>query len=405
MARLSIQDMAKAVADKHGLSKADAEAFVSTFFDTINEGLNLDKAVKVKGLGTFKVIDVKGRESVNVNTGERVMIEGHGKITFTPDTIMRDLVNKPFAQFETVVINDGVDIDALNAIGDNESIEDEDETPQESNMTDEKEASPVTEIAAEEPIIEQKEDKTTSEAAPQETPEQEQVADKVAPIQEPLVEEIAENTAEEEPESNDEPTETIELQAEEEMPEEPQRHRSFAKPLLLTLLIVLIAAAALVAGYYWGHGASKPVAKQATPHPTATPAKQAVKADTTTAKDTATIKPQEPAIKPDPADEPEKIEPKQAVKTNEKKATEPSPSDNLAMRNAKAFVRTGAYRIVGTTKTLTVKKGESMKKLAKRYLGESMECYIQVHNGVAEVTEGMTLNIPKLELKKKRSGK
>ena len=106
MAKISVQDMARAIVGKYGLEQRDAEDFVSAFFDLINEGLHREKAVKVKGLGTFKVIDVRERESVNVNTGERVVIESHGKITFTPDSVMRDLVNKPFAQFETVVLND-----------------------------------------------------------------------------------------------------------------------------------------------------------------------------------------------------------------------------------------------------------------------------------------------------------
>ena len=115
MARVSIQDIAKAVANKYNLSQNESETFVSAFFDVINEGLHADKIVKVKGLGTFKVIDVRERESVNVNTGERVVIESHGKITFTPDPVMRDLVNKPFAQFETVILNDGVDLDLMNS--------------------------------------------------------------------------------------------------------------------------------------------------------------------------------------------------------------------------------------------------------------------------------------------------
>ena len=114
MAKISIQDMAQAIAARHGLSQHDAEVFVSALFDVANAGLHEEKIVKVKGLGTFKVIGVRERESVNVNTGERVVIESHGKITFTPDTVMRDLVNKPFAQFETVVLNDGVDLWNMN---------------------------------------------------------------------------------------------------------------------------------------------------------------------------------------------------------------------------------------------------------------------------------------------------
>ena len=113
MAKVSIQDIAKAIVNKHGLSQSEAENFVTVLFDVLNEGLHKEKIVKVKGLGTFKVIDVRERESVNVNTGERVLIDSHGKITFTPDPVMRDLVNKPFAQFETVILNDGVDLEEM----------------------------------------------------------------------------------------------------------------------------------------------------------------------------------------------------------------------------------------------------------------------------------------------------
>ena len=113
MDRISIQDIAKALVDKHGLSQNDAENFVTTLFDVLNEGLHKEKIVKIKGLGTFKVIDVRERESINVNTGERVLIDSHGKITFTPDAVMRDLINKPFAQFETVILNEGVDLDEM----------------------------------------------------------------------------------------------------------------------------------------------------------------------------------------------------------------------------------------------------------------------------------------------------
>jgi len=406
MARLSIQDIAKAVADKHKLSKADAEVFVSAFFDTINEGLDIDKAVKVKGLGTFKVIDVKGRESVNVNTGERVLIEGHGKITFTPDTIMRDLVNKPFAQFETVALNDGVSIDELNTIDADENttedIEEDEETPQEDELTINQTEESVNSIAKEEATATQEENVVTDEAVTQETPKQQEEEETVEPKQEVETEDVTENITTEEAGTEDEQGDNAEPQASEEPQEEPQRHKSYTKPLLITLLFVFVAAAALIAGYYWGYGTSKPTAEQVRPTPTAKPTKAAVKADTTTAKDTAAVKPQEPTIKPDPADETTETEPKQVQKESEPKAEEPSANDNLAMRNAKAIVRTGAYRIVGTSQTVTVKKGESLKRLSKFYLGDDMECYIQVHNSVTKIKEGMTLKIPKLELKKKK---
>ena len=115
MGKISIQDLSQALVVRNGLDKRDAFIFVSAMFDIIQMNLEKDRIVKVKGLGTFKIIDVDDRESVNVNTGERVLIEGHNKITFTPDALMKELVNKPFSQFETVVLNDGVDFEDMKA--------------------------------------------------------------------------------------------------------------------------------------------------------------------------------------------------------------------------------------------------------------------------------------------------
>lgn len=109
MERISIQELAAVLVTKSGLKKKEAERFATVMFDVVKEGLSADRQVKIKGLGTFKVIDIDSRESVDVNTGERMVIEGHDKITFTPDATMKELVNKPFSQFETVVLADGVD--------------------------------------------------------------------------------------------------------------------------------------------------------------------------------------------------------------------------------------------------------------------------------------------------------
>ena len=113
MGKISIQELANVLIEKNEMSKRDANSFVNEMFDIIQQHLETDKLVKVKGLGTFKIIDVEDRESVNVNTGERVLIEGHGKITYTPDALLKELVNRPFSQFETVVLNEGVDFDGL----------------------------------------------------------------------------------------------------------------------------------------------------------------------------------------------------------------------------------------------------------------------------------------------------
>ena len=124
MSKISLSDLAQRLAEKSGISQQDAELFIRKMFDVANEGLQSDKLVKMKWLGTFKVMAVKDRESVDVNTGERIIIEGRDKISFTPDNILKEIVNKPFAQFETVVVNDGVDFDEIDRKFENAEEED-----------------------------------------------------------------------------------------------------------------------------------------------------------------------------------------------------------------------------------------------------------------------------------------
>ena len=129
MGKLTIQEIAKVLVDKNGLDQTTANRFSTEMFALILERLQQGEQVKVKGLGTWKIIDVDARESVSVRTGERVVIDGHSKVTFTPDATMKELVNKPFSQFETVVLNDGVEFDDMK----NESVDDDqrDESPEE----------------------------------------------------------------------------------------------------------------------------------------------------------------------------------------------------------------------------------------------------------------------------------
>ncbi|MBR2016860.1 MAG: HU family DNA-binding protein [Prevotella sp.] len=146
MGKLSISEIAQVLVDNKGLSQKDAENFVAAMFDIIQTALERDKLVKIKGLGTFKIIDVEARESINVNSGERVVIEGHGKVTFTPDASMKELVNKPFSQFETVILNEGVEFDDIE---EEDSMEKE-VSSDEQAKDDEPEVMPVA--VAEEPI-------------------------------------------------------------------------------------------------------------------------------------------------------------------------------------------------------------------------------------------------------------
>lgn len=136
MAKSTLQAIAAVIADRYELKSSDATAFVAAFFDQIREGLAQDKQVKVRGLGTFKLQPVKARESVNVNTGERLVISGHDKMAFTPDNAMKELVNRPFADFETVMIKDGVNIDAIPTPAESVTDEDGDECTTETTPTE-----------------------------------------------------------------------------------------------------------------------------------------------------------------------------------------------------------------------------------------------------------------------------
>ena len=446
MGKVSVAWIAEAIAGKHGLTQKDAEQFVATFFDLINEALHEEKMVKVKGLGTFKVIDVRERESINVNTGERVVIESHGKISFTPDPIMRDLVNKPFAQFETVMLNDDVDIEELNAVSvDEEPLTIVDEQPQEveeeSNV-----AAAGPEVVDEQPLM--NEDQSQEETVPQlqeveepivdvvgqtveeepeqvveEEPEQvveeepEQVVEKELPVEaEEQPQQAMETEAalmpveaspvddEPQPEEESSPVEEEPLAAQDEDDEEEEKPSSFFErheTLLLTLSHLFVAAIALAIGYIIGmqhFDMDRPVVQETVVDSTARVSKTVVKpAAKDSVKDSVKEKAQQ--VKEDKhLLKEEDVVHVPAAATHDQSAT---ANDSKQLATANAMVKTGAYRIVGTAKTITVKKGDTMERLSRLYLGEGMSCYIQLHNGVAEVSEGMRLKIPKLELKKR----
>ena len=438
MGKVSVAWIAEAIAGKHGLTQKDAEQFVATFFDLINEALHEEKMVKVKGLGTFKVIDVRERESINVNTGERVVIESHGKISFTPDPIMRDLVNKPFAQFETVMLNDDVDIEELNAVSvDEEPLAIVDEQPQEVEE-EPNVAAAGPEVVDEQPLM--NEDQSQEETVPQlqeveepllevaerfveEEPEQvveeepEQVVEEELPVEaEEQPQQATETEAalmpveaspvddEPQPEEESSPVEEEPLAAQDEDDEEEEKPSSFFErheTLLLTLSHLFVAAIALAIGYIIGmqhFDMDRPVVQETVVDSTARVSKTVVKP---AAKDSVKDTVQETAqqVKEDKhLLKEEDVVHVPAAATHDQSAT---ANDSKQLATANAMVKTGAYRIVGTAKTITVKKGDTMERLSRLYLGEGMSCYIQLHNGVAEVSEGMRLKIPKLELKKR----
>ena len=437
MGKVSVAWIAEAIAGKHGLTQKDAEQFVATFFDLINEALHEEKMVKVKGLGTFKVIDVRERESINVNTGERVVIESHGKISFTPDPIMRDLVNKPFAQFETVMLNDDVDIEELNAVSvDEEPLAIVDEEPQEVEE-EPNVAAAGPEVVDEQPLM--NEDQSQEETVPQLQEVEEPIVDVVGQTveEEPeqVVEEEPEQVEEElpveaeeqpqqameteaalmpveaspvddepQPEEESSPVEEEPLAAQDEDDEEEEKPSSFFErheTLLLTLSHLFVAAIALAIGYIIGmqhFDMDRPVVQETVVDSTARVSKTVVKpAAKDSVKDTMKEKAQQ--VKEDKhLLKEEDVVHVPAAATHDQSAT---ANDSKQLATANAMVKTGAYRIVGTAKTITVKKGDTMERLSRLYLGEGMSCYIQLHNGVAEVSEGMRLKIPKLELKKR----
>ena len=158
MSKFSLNTLGKLLADKSGLSQVEAELFIRKMFDVCNQGLEADKQVKIKWLGTFKVQATKDRESINVNTGERFTIEGRDKLTFTPDNILKEIVNKPFAQFETVVVNDGVDFDEIDEKFGEEQTED---APSEviDFLDEEEAATPNPDVVVIEPEKEKKKEK------------------------------------------------------------------------------------------------------------------------------------------------------------------------------------------------------------------------------------------------------
>ena len=170
--KINLQDLVNLFCEKQGLNKKEAELFLKTMFDLIEEALATEKYVKIKGFGTFKLTEVNSRESVDVNTGERIEIQGHSKVTFTPDTTMKDLINKPFSHFETVILNEGVELE---------------DTPTE-ELVEEQELAEVQGVVEETPVVVEAEVPVAEEV--QEQPE----------VAVPVVEEaVVEETAVEEP--------------------------------------------------------------------------------------------------------------------------------------------------------------------------------------------------------------
>lgn len=400
MERISIQELAAVLVTKSGLKKKEAERFATVMFDVVKEGLSSDRQVKIKGLGTFKVIDIDSRESVDVNTGERMVIEGHDKITFTPDATMKELVNKPFSQFETVVLADGVDF-----TGD----EDEElEVDIENDMEPEPEPVEAPVLIEEPETVEEPVEEPVEESAEESAEEPvEEPAEEPAP--EPVQEEVSPlldfiDSAEEQP--SDEMPDEEEPEKEEEEDDEDEYSSSSGKRWIWWLLMSLIAfGVGFLLGRHTGKSASPAVIDAWTV--------DSIDEDTlaadTAKKDTLA----KPVVKQDTlakpvADTPAKAKPDAKPDTI---VPRPKPDDEKTKDAYKQYnfndarVRTGAYRIIGTAQEVKVKKGETLNRISARHLGPDMECYVEAYNELkpgAMLKEGQTLKIPQLELKKKK---
>ena len=405
MERVSIQEIAAVLCEKNGLKRKDAEIFATTLFDVVKEGLTVDRIVKIKGLGTFKIIDIEARESINVNTGERVLIEGHDKITFTPDNTMKLLVNRPFSQFETVVLNDGVDFEDT-AVGEEEPENDEvseEEVPVAESIEEDSQA-PILEFCDSETLEEDEEPEKVEE--PEKPVRQEEPEEEVEP------EKVEEPEQPEEPEVSNE----IEKAVESEEPEEelPVSNR----PKFWWWILALAACiCSFVGGYFFGKKNALTIIDLP---------EEVVMATDSTEKDSAVIvapivdtpKVEQPDIKvkevAEKKDTPVVATPKPVDASPKPAEAAPKPAEPVAKPKEAALdkyeqmdsrVRTGAYRIVGLDQTVKVKAGETLQRISRRTLGPDMECYIKAYNGIssnAALKEGQSIKIPKLELKKKK---
>lgn len=393
MSKISIQDLASVLVERRHLSKKEASMFVNELFFLIQKSLDEDKIVKVKGLGTFKIIDVDDRESVDVNTGDRVLIEGHGKITFTPDTLMKELVNKPFSQFETVVLRDGVDFNGVEEINQPEEMTDPDEIGDSS--------APLVEFvdASQPAIVEEPEPEIIEEPAP-EIVEEPQPSEPEPSAPEPSGPEpvISDSSEEEDVASEETPEESVDQESSDE-PETVEEESAFKKYYKWIGIALLTLAVGVLIGYLMGNRSQNP--SQTLPEPSV----ETVESDTVKSlkKDSDAIKMNTVVEEETMDDDKEDVEDDEVEQDDVEAKEEEVPLDKWEAMDVR--VKTGAYRIIGTDTVVKAKSGDNLTRIAKRILGPGMECYLEVYNGLssgAALTAGQEIKIPKLELKKKK---
>lgn len=441
MSKFSLNTLGKLLADKSGLSQVEAELFIRKMFDVCNQGLDADKQVKIKWLGTFKVQATKDRESINVNTGERFTIEGRDKLTFTPDNILKEIVNKPFAQFETVVVNDGVDFDEIDEKFGEEQTEDAPEQVIDF-LDEEKTATPNPEVV----VIEsekEKEDEQAKQIAIEQAKlerlkqaqlEQERIQ-KEKQEQERLEQERLEQEKLELAQQQQalkavvKPAVPASDESEEEEKEEEESSNShhIVIPRYLVVAVCLIVVA-LIGGMGWfafnygqmtaqrDHLAMQlnqyhqAPAKKVPAKPAAAPLSQEQKLRQKAMEDSIRMAKTAEAVKLAENSDEESANAEKAKQAEAKakaeakdKAEEKAASKIASSQYDKdARVRTGAYRIIGVAQTVTVGAGQTLEQISTRYLGSGMECYVEALNGTSTVKAGQKIKIPKLELKKKK---
>ena len=427
-----VNDFARELSEKYGLSLSDASDFIGAMFDVVNEELDdTDSSVKIKGFGTFKVSAVSARASVDVNTGERIIIDGRNKISFTPEVLLRDRVNRPFVQFETVVLNDGVDFseidDEMNELSDS-VIETETQgvqlsptaptdqlTGQSANQPTPTEQSQGVQLSSTAPTdqpTDQSTDQPTDQPSPSEpaskvvnTEEHRDMARRLmAPKSEPIDDDN--NKADEEKSAND-----IDESDDEGIVIGGCKQRSPRMMYVLTIASFVILVSLGVGMYFLyqrieekNHVIDRLETRLYAQQDTVVAVEpQCVVSDTIASND---------FLKAADAHTAENIkkEKKDSVRASNSKAatgstavvsaapTATTPSDY----NYDVRVRTGAYIIVGVAKVVTVQPGQSLASISKAYLGEGMECYVEVLNNCHTVKAGDKLKIPEVKLKPRK---
>lgn len=431
--KITIQDIIELLAEKHGMSKKDAEAFVKGVFDLIEEALASEKYVKVKGLGTFKLTEVESRESVNVNTGERFQIQGHNKISFTPDTTMKDLINKPFAHFETVILNENTQLEDTETEfeGENDGEESAEEVISTPEVPKDDDAhtitsvsdngvdiQPVTDVAEPEKTIAA--DETSKVVEEQQPTEENHLAEEAPKAVEKTSEEepvdIAEAVVEalQEEKTVSETITVSEAVASEpqlvtvpedslKTPEKPLKEEKKKSPWGIIIAIILVLC--IAGGIYWFMQSSsnkQPVKKSVTT--TLPPTVKEVPNDSVSLRqqDTASVsdlQTKEP-VQPQPAETPLQQQP---TKPESHSSVKSAVNQEIAKVT---LADTVEYDIVGTMTNYTLQEGESLIKLALKFYGtKKLWPYIVKHNknvikDADRVPIGTTLRIPELTPKK-----